>query len=133
MLVLATNRAEELDTAVLDRMDDSLLFPLPDKERREALLWQYFSQAVAPTSDRSWLRRPLSHKVHVGPGLTKQFVCGFADAVKGFSGREIAKLMLAIQNAALASADSALTPNMFETVARQKVEEHLQKERFGIS
>jgi ATPase family AAA domain-containing protein 3A/B len=30
MMILATNRAEDLDPAALDRCDESLLFPLPD-------------------------------------------------------------------------------------------------------
>lgn len=37
MMVLATNRAEDLDSAVLDRMDESLYLGLPDAEKRRSL------------------------------------------------------------------------------------------------
>jgi ATPase family AAA domain-containing protein 3A/B len=37
MMVLATNRAEDLDSAVLDRMDESLYLGLPDAHKRRSL------------------------------------------------------------------------------------------------
>jgi AAA+ superfamily predicted ATPase len=36
-MVLATNRAEDLDSAVLDRMDESLYLGLPDAHKRRSL------------------------------------------------------------------------------------------------
>ncbi|QDZ22882.1 AAA domain-containing ATPase [Chloropicon primus] len=50
MLVLATNRPQDLDSAVLDRIDDSIAFPLPgDKERME-LLDLYFTNYIGAIS-----------------------------------------------------------------------------------
>ena len=46
MMVLATNRAEDLDSAVLDRMDESLYFGLPAPEHRARLVGQYFDTYV---------------------------------------------------------------------------------------
>ena len=46
MLVLATNRAEDLDAAVLDRCDESLYFGLPEVNGREKLLDLYFNKYV---------------------------------------------------------------------------------------
>ena len=37
MMILATNRPEDLDAAMLDRIDDALEFPLPAFEQREEL------------------------------------------------------------------------------------------------
>lgn len=42
MMVLATNRAEDLDSAVLDRMDESLYFGLPSPILRTSLVSNYF-------------------------------------------------------------------------------------------
>lgn len=42
MMVLATNRAEDLDSAVLDRMDESLYLGLPDAEKRRSLTVREF-------------------------------------------------------------------------------------------
>jgi len=51
MLVLATNRAEDLDAAVLDRCDESLLFPLPDAKCRRTLLDLYWRKQVVAAAD----------------------------------------------------------------------------------
>ena len=37
MMVLATNRPQDLDDAVMDRMDDAINFPLPSKEQLQNL------------------------------------------------------------------------------------------------
>lgn len=42
MLVLATNRPEDLDSAVGDRVDEALHFELPGEQERVALLKKYF-------------------------------------------------------------------------------------------
>jgi ATPase family AAA domain-containing protein 3A/B len=51
MIILATNRAEDLDPAVLDRCDKSLLFPLPDSACRRKLLTDYFLEYVHPMEE----------------------------------------------------------------------------------
>lgn len=59
MMVLATNRPEDLDSAITDRIDESLCFPLPDLLERQRMVNQYFAQYIlargvlleAPVSD----------------------------------------------------------------------------------
>jgi ATPase family AAA domain-containing protein 3A/B len=46
MLVLCTNRPEDLDAAVTDRIDQSLRFGLPDTPQRADMVWQYLSRHV---------------------------------------------------------------------------------------
>jgi len=60
MMVLATNRAEDLDSAVLDRMDESLYFGLPNPFLRISLVRQYFDAYV--TSHTSKARRAKERK-----------------------------------------------------------------------
>jgi hypothetical protein len=43
MLMLATNRAEDLDVVVLDCCDESLFFPLPNAECRKDLILLYYN------------------------------------------------------------------------------------------
>ena len=50
MLVMATNRPQDLDSAVLDRIDDSIAFPLPSHEERVALLDLYFGKYIGVIS-----------------------------------------------------------------------------------
>jgi AAA+ superfamily predicted ATPase len=40
-IVLATNQVNQLDSAVLDRMNELLEIPLPEFSEREAMLKQY--------------------------------------------------------------------------------------------
>merc|ERR1719223_1191228 len=42
MLVIATNRPGDLDAAVLDRIDESVEFALPEVDAREAMIKLYF-------------------------------------------------------------------------------------------
>merc|ERR1719361_2650938 len=45
-IVLATNVPDALDRAVLDRIDDAVLFPLPGEEERKRILQLYFKQYI---------------------------------------------------------------------------------------
>merc|ERR1719310_1587877 len=46
MMVLATNRPHDLDAAVLDRIDESVEFGLPDIKAREDLVKLYFKKYI---------------------------------------------------------------------------------------
>merc|ERR1719343_73902 len=47
MLVIATNRPGDLDSAVLDRLDESVEFGLPDINARKAMIHLYFNMYIA--------------------------------------------------------------------------------------
>ena len=107
LLVLATNRAEDLDEAVLDRCDESLLFGLPDAECRQKLTVQYYEafvkgevvkndeQASSLGSHlRSYLTKEDPFRVRIDDDVMDQEQLGaVVAATEGFSGREIGKLM----------------------------------------
>ena len=46
MLVLATNRPQDLDSAILDRVDVSMKIGLPEEEQRQALVRLYLNKLV---------------------------------------------------------------------------------------
>ena len=46
MMVLATNRPKDLDTAVLNRIDESVHFALPSLRERYLLCWRYFEEHI---------------------------------------------------------------------------------------
>ncbi|CAM9476678.1 unnamed protein product [Ectocarpus sp. 8 AP-2014] len=138
MMVLATNRAEDLDEAVLDRMDDSLLFPIPDRKSRAQLLVQYFHKYCATGKDgRSigtgwglfsklswWWCGSSAEGLTIDVGVDERLVKGLAEEVQGFSGREVEKLMLGVQSCAYGSEDGVVTADMIKRVAAQKAKEH---------
>lgn len=116
VLVLATNRPGDLDPAVVDRCDEALLFPLPDADARGALLTRYFRAYVRNASGAGSglfvsLLGARSHRgaIAVAPELTDDYLrASLVARTDGFSGREIAKLMLAVQADAYARSSAAL-------------------------
>jgi ATPase family AAA domain-containing protein 3A/B len=150
-LVLATNRPSDLDPAVLDRMDEAVLFPLPGTAEREAILRLYLARYVGwtPTSGppvpkgsatrrprRSWAdalrgRGGSPDPIKVDPAIDDAAVAQAAADTAGFSGRELAKLASAVQAAAYGTPGAALSAAMFRAVVAAKVEEHGQRRAFA--
>lgn len=100
VMVLATNRPSDLDSAVLDRVDEALEFPLPGEEERLKLLKLYLEKYIAQAGNfsrgwRSWLRGQ-QDKIEI-KGITEEVLREAAEKTEGFSGREIAKLMASVQ------------------------------------
>eukprot|EP00946_MAST-07B_sp_MAST-7B-sp1_P005034 g5034.t1 len=52
MLVLATNRAADLDAAVLDRVDEAVHFGLPEFDQRLEIASEYFAEHILSRSPR---------------------------------------------------------------------------------
>ncbi|CAN0285935.1 unnamed protein product, partial [Ascophyllum nodosum] len=148
MMVLSTNRAEDLDEAVLDRMDDSLFFPLPDKKARAHLLAQYFHKyftaQLSSTSTKgaspgtngggSWRKFlalfeevPTARKV-LSSKVDENFIRGFADDIHGFSGREVSKLLLSVHSCVHGSQDDEVTTDMIKKLVYHKAREHSTKQ-----
>lgn len=70
VLVVATNRPEDLDRAVVDRVDEALEFPLPGEQEREKLIRLYLDKYVMRAGEdgrSSWrkLLRGGSDKIEV--------------------------------------------------------------------
>merc|ERR1740130_965093 len=64
MMVLATNRPGDLDTAVLDRVDECVEFGLPDVAERTKMVSQYFGMYVTKPLKLNVLRpthNPMAH------------------------------------------------------------------------
>eukprot|EP00249_Psilotum_nudum_P014186 c24707_g1_i1 orf=305-2221(-) len=135
ILVLATNRPSDLDPAITDRIDEVLEFPLPGEEERVKLLKlyldKYITQAGGTQKDwksQIWIRQ---EKIEI-KGITDNVICDAAKKTKGFSGREIAKLMASIQGAVYGSKDCVLDADLFQEVVDYKVAEHQQRKKIAM-
>jgi len=138
-LVLATNRPGDLDSAITDRIDEVLEFPLPGEEERYKLLKlylkKYLSDDNGSTSDSKWgpvfstRRKP--QKITV-KGLSEDVVREAAKMTDGFSGREIAKLMAGVQAAVYGRPDCSLDSELFREVVDYKVSEHHQRMMLAV-
>ena len=136
--IIHNNRAEDLDAAILDRCDESLLFPLPDETCRYKLIKDYyqkfvFSMVESNDLDQNSIIRAVKgifqfekpFKVSLDKkAMNEPQVQSIVKATTGFSGREIAKLMIALQGAIYASSDGVLTSKMIDKIVASKVQEH---------
>jgi ATPase family AAA domain-containing protein 3A/B len=121
MLVMATNRPGDLDGAVLDRVDESLLFDLPDKASRRALVALYFDEYIT----RAGSAGSAGSKISVEQSsVNAPYLDSVADRLAGYSGRAISKLFLALQGAVYGRRDSpVVTKAVVEEVLARKLKE----------
>ncbi|CAG9466990.1 unnamed protein product [Pedinophyceae sp. YPF-701] len=168
LLVLASNRPGDLDDAVLDRMDDTVEFPKPGLEQRVQMLKMYFAEYIG-----AFCEGPKPGTVRRGPlgmwstsvepwslafppgrsdvvrlsGFSAEAFRAAARLTEGFSGREMVKVMAAVQaevyagrggsaarakDAAAAEAAGALflDADTMLRVVKAKVGEHVTREAF---
>lgn len=138
VLVLATNRPGDLDSAVTDRIDEVIEFPLPGEEERFKLLNLYLKKYLKKSdNDRdtkpkwSHLFKKLSQKITVEADLTDKVISEAAKKTEGFSGREIAKLVAGVQAGVYGREDCVLDSQLFKEIVEYKVEEHHQRHRLA--
>ncbi|KAE8794187.1 ATPase family AAA domain-containing protein 3C-like [Hordeum vulgare] len=135
VLALATNRPGDLDSAVADRIDEVLEFPLPGEEERSKLLKLYLDKYIVKAGEKrgkglfSFFRRQ-PQKIAV-KGITDELIREAAAKTDGFSGREIAKLMASVQAAVYGSTECELTPGLFREVVDYKAAEHQQRRKIA--
>lgn len=130
VLVLATNRPEDLDSAITDRIDELIEFPLPGEEERYKLLKLYLSKYLSSQSDGTSKWGPLFNKKPQKitiKYLSEDIIQEAAKKTEGFSGREIAKLVASIQAAVYGSPDCVLDSDLFKETVNYKVAEHHQR------
>ncbi|XVF17911.1 hypothetical protein REPUB_Repub10bG0165500 [Reevesia pubescens] len=130
VLVLATNRPGDLDSAITDRIDEVIEFPLPGEEERFQLLKLYLNKYLPDESDGAsklgalFNRKP--QKITI-KDLSEDVIREAAKKTEGFSGREIAKLVASIQAAVYGRPDCVLDSQLFKEIVNYKVAEHLQR------
>ncbi|KAL1195951.1 ATP-dependent zinc metalloprotease FTSH 4 [Cardamine amara subsp. amara] len=140
VLVLATNRPGDLDSAVTDRIDEVIEFPLPGEEERFKLLKLYLSKYLTGEDKKddkdsklkwSGLFKKKSQKITVEGDLTDEVIREAAKKTEGFSGREIAKLVAGVQAAVYGRPDCILDSQLFEEIVDYKIQEHHQRVRLA--
>lgn len=135
VLALATNRPGDLDSAVSDRIDEVLEFPLPGEDERFKLLNLYLDKYIAQAGARKpglfgTLFKRQQKRIDI-QGLNDDIIKEAAAKTTGFSGREIAKLMASVQAAVYGSLKCVLDPTLFREVVDYKVAEHQQRKNLA--
>lgn len=137
VLALATNRPGDLDSAVADRIDEVIEFPLPGEDERFKLIKLYLEKYIAQAGERkpglfSNLFKKQQQKIEI-KGLTDDILREAAARTEGFSGREVAKMMAGVQAAVYGSEDCVLDANLFREVVDYKVAEHQQRRKLAAA
>ena len=139
-------RAEDLDAAVLDRCDESIYFPLPDELCRSKLLSLYFDSYVKNTAVKInkknatlflriksfFARQQLSTITFEEGVMTGDQLVQTVKETDGFSGREIAKVMISMQSMLYSLDENVLTKEMAWSVVSTKIKEHKDKQRMVL-
>jgi ATPase family AAA domain-containing protein 3A/B len=118
-VILATNIPSLLDRAVLDRVDEAFEFPVPAQPQRVQMLNMFLDQYVRQPTKRGWT-------IEVDPDIDEKFVESIAKRTEGFSGRQLAKLVLSYQSAVFGSGTKRFTAGLAETVLQWRLE-HVAK------
>ncbi|KVH92357.1 ATPase family AAA domain-containing protein 3-like [Cynara cardunculus var. scolymus] len=132
VLVLATNRPGDLDSAITDRIDDVIEFPLPQEDERFKLLKLYLHKYLYEDSDNikesKWhsLFNKKTQRIVI-KDLSDDVIREAAKKTDGFSGREIAKLIASVQAAVYGRPDCDLDSQLFLEIVDYKVGEHHQR------
>ena len=139
--MLATNRPKDLDTAILDRVDEAIEFPLPGEDERLRLLKLYMRKYIEMVGGESlgmWasIRKTLGGREQVKVevrGITEEVLRVAARKTEGFSGRELAKLLASVRGAVYGGKESVLTADVFREVVDYKVAEHHQRKNLSVA
>lgn len=151
MVVLATNRPGDLDDAVLDRMDEALEFGLPGPDERRTILSLYLDKYIrlagteeggagagaagGPLARLAALvkgRKAGADQITVSDEIDEGLLAASAKATEGFSGRELAKFMAAVQAAVYGAPQPVLTRTIWQAVLERKLYEHGQRRAFKL-
>ncbi|KAK9749629.1 hypothetical protein RND81_02G139700 [Saponaria officinalis] len=134
VLVLATNRPGDLDSAITDRIDEVIEFPLPGEDERYKLIKLYVDKYLSGQDGTDNVSKwgPV-FKIRKKPqaitikDLSDDVIREAAKKTEGFSGREIAKLVASIQAAVYGRPDCSLDSQLFQEIVDYKVSEHHQR------
>ncbi|KAL7101837.1 hypothetical protein ACP275_08G079700 [Erythranthe tilingii] len=133
VLVLATNRPGDLDSAVTDRIDEVIEFPLPQEDERFKLLNLYLNKYLRGEGEGGELKwggffkKKNSKKISIKDDLSDDVLREASRRIEGFSGREIAKLVASVQAAVYGRPDCVLDADLFKEIVEYKVAEHHQR------
>ncbi len=100
MLVMATNRPQDLDTAVLSRMDHQLFLGPPAQEERKKILDMYIEQ--------------LFTKEQIQEFFPESLVLKMSERTEGLTGRALFKMVNALFGNMNVQSDKKLTPAIIE-------------------
>jgi len=111
MLILATNRLEDIDEAVLSRMDSKVFVGPPEFEQRKRILAMYASHFFSKLERRAFFNEEALNEL--------------SRKTDGLTGRALFKLLNALSTKQKCSATNRLTPELVNLVVDRFVKQEL--------
>lgn len=120
MIILATNLADYIDEAILNRMTHEISIEAPGLPERIQILWKYIAQFFTSEEERKAL-------------FTNQVVESMAKKTDGFTGRSLFQLINLLYTNKSATAENKLTPVMIESLVSRFVAQKKKLQKEGVS
>ncbi len=139
IFVFATNYENELDPAVLSRINKKIQFNLPGLEERIKILNLYFEKYIINDKRKILIdKKRIDMSIEIPKEINPEFMVEMAKLIDGFSGREIEQLISEFRTCAYNLGNGVLTLEVVNNAIEQKISEHKhdmeiakkQRERF---
>lgn len=131
IIVALTNRPEDLDKAFLNRCDEHINISVPGLNERKAILKYYIEKLLISRTKEPEKRSFVSKLLGAGDPpqalviekslFTQDYIEYIAKKLDNFVGRDILKLVVAIQSQAYASENCVITRELINKVVNQKI------------
>jgi ATPase family AAA domain-containing protein 3A/B len=126
MLILATNYPENLDSAVLSRVNKKVEVPVPGLEERIKLLHLYLNK---------YLQRQSTEKntppLKVDATIDDNYIKDVAQKIDGFSGREVDQLLAEVRIEAFITDKDVVSKDLVDDIVKSKIEQHHKEDRWS--
>ncbi|KAH7650271.1 26S proteosome regulatory subunit [Cryptosporidium bovis] len=133
-VLLATNIPNSLDNAVLDRIDECFEFPNPGFSERLKIIKMFLNKHFVRNRNNQFSnynrkdlfsvfkkKYYLSSGIEIHSSIDENFLSYLAEKTRGFSGRQLSKLVLSMKSIVLGSGINSLTRDVAETALKWKL------------
>ena len=130
MMIFATNYADELDTAILDRIHKIINFPLPELAEREKILQLKINKYIA-NDTRTYTKddNEVTETLSIASDITPEYLNSIAQKMENFSGRSIDYAVAEMRLRCYRSGKNILTKEIVDMVINEKIAQVLKNKK----
>ncbi|MBD3231697.1 AAA family ATPase [Candidatus Dependentiae bacterium] len=126
MLILATNYADDLDSAVLSRIHKKVCFDLPAYPERLKIFNLYFDKYIVNDERKFEIDGAVQERmIEILPEINREYIENITKKIDGFSGREIEQMVSELRVVAYNIGNGKLTRDICDDVVDEKIKEHI--------